>query len=108
MAGSLDERRKRVRKQAEKARTSDKISPREVYQGNNMTGKFPFGGYSEDAQFFGGSTLQGGNYARQHMQEHSRAVAENNRRKQAAQKTNEQQRNRQWEEEFRRRSVKKK
>ena len=86
MAGNrLDEKRKQVRKQAEKARTTNKLAPREVQQGNNMTGAFPFGGYSEDAQLSGRSTRQGGNYARQHMKEHSQA----------------------WEDEFRRRSRKK-
>ena len=107
MAGNrLDEKRKQVEKQAEKARVANKVAPREVYDGNNMTGAFPFGGYSEDAQLFGRSTRQGGNYTRQHMKEHSQATVANNNKKQSTQKKSEQKRNSQWEEEFRNRAKK--
>jgi len=67
MAGDLTERRKRVLEQAKQAQKQDKLYPREIYDGNNAVGKFPYGGYSEDVQLQNWkNTRQGRQYWLQH------------------------------------------
>lgn len=67
MAGNtLEQRRKRVNQQTKQAQKQDKLYPREVYDGNQAVGKFPFSGHSEDVTPQSRNIRQGRQYWLQH------------------------------------------